>query len=69
MEKTAPFTRRLTLAYPSDNRRSLIRACGSFILQCLKAIGESYVQAAAYNPYWIGAGPLPIWSGRESRRP
>jgi hypothetical protein len=66
MEKNAPFTRRLTLAQASNSRRSVANACGSFVLRCLKAIAESYVQSAAYNPYWIGAEPLTTWSGRES---
>ena len=66
MEKNAPFTGQLTLVQASDSRGSIVRACGSFILRCLKAIAESYVQSAAYNPYWIGMGPLSTWSGRES---
>ena len=64
MERNALVTNRLTLAPPSASRRSVARTCGSFTLRCLKAIAESYVQSSVYNPYWIGAIPLP-----KSRQP
>jgi hypothetical protein len=66
MERNAPITRRLTLVQPSNSSRSVARACVGFTFRCLKAIGESYVQSAAYNPYWIGACPLPTSSGTEA---
>jgi hypothetical protein len=66
MERKAPFSHRLTLVRTSDSRRSIARACASFTLRCLKAFGESYVQSAAYNPYWIGACPLPTSSRTEA---
>jgi hypothetical protein len=67
MERNAPFSHRLTLVQPSDSRRSIARACAGFAFRCLKAVGESYVQSAAYNPYWIGAGPLPTSSIRNAQ--
>ncbi len=57
MERNAPINPRLTLAL-SVSRRSIAGICGSFTLRCLKAVAETYVQSSAYNPYWIGAGPL-----------
>ena len=62
MERNASVTNVLTLA-PTISRRSVARTCGSFAVQCLRAIAEEYVQSTAYNPYWIGAVPL-----SESRR-
>jgi hypothetical protein len=59
---------RLTLAKTAASRRSVARTCGSFTLRCLKAIAKSYVQSSAYNPYWIGAGPLPESRGNEARQ-
>lgn len=68
MEKNASVINRLTLALPSVSHRSVARTCGSFTLRCLKAIAESYVQSSAYNPYWIGAVPLPKARGNEARQ-
>jgi hypothetical protein len=68
MERNASVTNRLTLAPPSVSRRSVAKTCGSFTLLCLKAIGESYIQSRPYNPYWIGAGPLPNSHGSEARQ-
>ena len=59
MERNGSVTNRLTLAPQLVSRRSIARTSGSFALRCLKAVGESYIQSSAYNPYWIGAGPLP----------
>jgi hypothetical protein len=67
MERTASVTNHLTLAPPHGSRRSIARTCGSFTLRCLKAIGESYIHSSAYNPYWLGAGPLPKSNGSEAR--
>jgi hypothetical protein len=67
MERNALVTNRLTLAPLSVRRRSVARTCGSFTLRCLKAIGENYVQSSAYNPYWIGAVPLPKSRQNEAR--
>jgi hypothetical protein len=68
MERNASVTHLLTLAPESVRRQSVARACGSFALRCLKAIGEIYVQSSAYNPYWIGAGPLPESLGNKARQ-
>ena len=68
MERNASVANRLTLAPPSVSRRSVARTCGNYILRCLKAIGESYVQAGAYYPYWIVAGPLPESLENEARQ-
>jgi hypothetical protein len=67
MERNASVTNHLTLAPPHVSRRSIARTCGSFTLRCLKAIGESYIQSSAYNPYWLGASPLPKSHGSEAR--
>ena len=67
MERNASATYRLTLEPQSVSRRSVARTCGSFTLRCLRAIAESYVQSGAYNPYWIGAAPLPESRGNEAR--
>lgn len=67
MERNGSVTNHLTLAPPHVSRRSIARTCGSFTLLCLKAIGESYIQSSAYNPYWLGAGPLPKSHGCEAR--
>ena len=66
MERKALVTNLLTLAPPSVSRRSVARTCGSFTLRCLKAMAESYVRSSAYNPYWIGTGPLPESLGNEA---
>jgi hypothetical protein len=68
MERNALATKRLTLAPQSVSRRSVIRTLSNFTLRYLKAIAESYVQSSAYNPYWIGAGPLPESRGNEARQ-
>jgi hypothetical protein len=68
MERHASVTYRMPPAPTATSRRSVARTCGSFALRCLKAIGESYIQSSAYNPYWIGAGPLPNSHGREARQ-
>jgi hypothetical protein len=67
MERNASVTNHLTLAPPHVSRRSIARTCGSFTLRRLKAIGESYIQSSAYNPYWLGASPLPKSHGSEAR--
>ena len=67
MERNASVTNHLTLAPPHVSRRSVARTCGSFTIRCLKSIAESYLQSSAYNPYWIGAGPLPESRGNEAR--
>jgi hypothetical protein len=67
MERTASVTNHLTLAPPSVSRRSVARTCGNFTLQCLKAIAEGYGQSSVYNPYWIGAIPLPKSRQNEAR--
>jgi len=69
MERNGSFTNRLTLAPQLVSRRSIARTCGSFALRCLKAIGESYIQSSAYNPYWIGAVSLPRLPDNEARQP
>jgi hypothetical protein len=66
MERDASVTNRLAFASQSVSRRSVARTCGSFTLRCLKAIAESYVQSSAYDPYWIGAVPLPESCGNEA---
>ena len=68
MERNASVANRLTLAYPSVGRRSVARTFSSFTIRCLKAMVESYIEASAYNPYWIGAVPLPKSSRNEARR-
>jgi hypothetical protein len=68
MERNASVTDRLTRAQPSVSRRSVARTCGSFTIRYLKAIAESYLRSSAYNPYWIGAGPLPESRGNEARQ-
>jgi hypothetical protein len=67
MGRNASVTNHLTLAPPHVSRRSIARTCGNFTLRCLKAIGESYIQSSAYNPYWLGAGHLPKSPGSEAR--
>jgi hypothetical protein len=68
MERSASVPNRLTLVSRSVSRRSVARTCCSFTLRCLKSIAESYVQSSAYNPYWIGAVPLPESRGNEARQ-
>jgi hypothetical protein len=68
MERNATVTYRLTLAPTAARRRSIARTCGSFALRCLKAVCESYVQASACNPYWIGAVPFPESCREEARK-
>ena len=68
MESSPSVTKRLTLAPESDSRRSIVRTCGSFTLMGLKAIAASYVLACAFNPYWIGAVPLPELHRDEARQ-
>ncbi len=68
MERNASVANHLTLAYPSVSRRSVARTCGSFTIRCLMAMAESYAESSAYNPYWIGAVPLPKSSQNEARR-
>jgi hypothetical protein len=68
MERNASVTNHLTLAPPHVSRRSIARICGSFTVRWLKAIAETYVQSSAYNPYWIGACPLPKSHRREARQ-
>lgn len=68
MERNASVIHRLTLEPPSVSRPSVARTCGSFTLRCLKAVAESYVQSSAYNPYWIGASPLPESQRSEARQ-
>jgi len=67
MQRNASVAGHLTLAQPSVSRRSVARTCGSFTVRCLQAVAESYLQSSAYNPYWIGAGPLPESRGNEAR--
>ena len=66
MERNASVTNRLTLAKTGASRQSVARTCGSFTLRCLNAIAATYVQSSAYNPYWIGAVPLPESHGNEA---
>ena len=68
MERNASFTNRLTLVDQSVSRRSVAGTCGSFALRCLKAMAESYIQSSAYNPYWIGAVPLPKARRKEGEQ-
>jgi len=68
MERNASVANHLTLAYPSVSRPGVARTCASFTLRCLKAMAENYVQSSAYNPYWIGAVPLPRSSPNEARQ-
>jgi len=68
MERNASVANHLTLAPPSNSHRSVVRTCGSFTLRCLKAIAASYAQSSAYNPYWIGAVPLPNSSPKQARQ-
>ena len=68
MDRNALVINRLTLAPPAVSRRSIARTCGSFALRCLKAIGESYIQSSAYNPYWIGVASLAKLPGNEARQ-
>ena len=68
MERNDPVTNRLTLAPTIASRRAVAKACGNFAFRCLKAIAESYVQSSAYNPYWIGACPLPKPHRSEARQ-
>jgi hypothetical protein len=68
MERDALVTNRLTIAQPSVGRPSVAKTCSSFTVRCLKAIAESYVQSGAYNPYWIGALPLPKSSRNEAHQ-
>jgi len=68
MERNGSFTNRLTVAPQPVSRRSIARTCGSFALRCLKAIGESYIQSSAYNPYWIGVASLAKLPGNEARQ-
>jgi len=68
MERDSSVTNHLTLAQPTVSRRSVARTCGSFTIRCLKAIAESYLQSSAFNPYWIGVGPLPESCGNEARQ-
>jgi len=68
VDTDATVTNRLTLAPPSLRRRSVAKSRGSLILRCLKAIAESYLQSSAYNPYWIGAGPLAESRGSEAQQ-
>ena len=68
MERKASVIHRLIQPQPSISRRSVVQTCGSFTLRCLKAIGESYVQSSAYNPYWIGSSPLPKSHRSEARQ-
>ena len=67
MERTASVANRPTLAPTAVSRMPVARTCGIFALRCLRAIGKSYVQSSAYNPYWIGAGPLPRSLRNEAR--
>lgn len=68
MERNESVTSRLTLAPTTASRRPVAKTCGNFALRCLKAIAESYVQSSAYNPYWIGACPLPKQHRSEARQ-
>jgi len=68
MERNALVANRLTLAQRPASRRSLAGTCGSFALRCLKAMDESYIQSSAYNPYWIGAVPLPKARRKEGEQ-
>jgi hypothetical protein len=68
MERNASVTNHLTLTQPSVSRRSVARTCGNFTIRCFKAIAEDYLQSSAYNPYWIGAGPLPESRGNGARQ-
>jgi hypothetical protein len=68
METNASVTDRLTLAQPSVSHRAVARTRGSFTIRCLEALAASYLQSSAYNPYWIGAGPLPESRGNEARQ-
>jgi hypothetical protein len=68
MEGNASFTNRLTLVEQPVSRRSVARTCGSFALGWLKAMAESYIQSSAYNPYWIGAVPLPKARRNEGKQ-
>ena len=68
MERNASDTKHLTLAPPSTSYQSVARTCGDFTLRCLLAIAQAYARSSAYNPYWIGACPLPTPSGREAFR-
>jgi hypothetical protein len=68
MERDALVTNRLTIAQPSVGRPSVAQTFSSFTVRCLKAIAESYVQSGAYNPYWIGALPLPKSSRNEAHQ-
>ncbi len=68
MERNASVANHLTLAYPSVSRRSVARTCGSFTIRCLKAMAQSYLESSPYNPYWIGAVPLPKSNQNEARR-
>ena len=68
MERNATFTNGLTVAPSSVSRRSVAKTCGSFTLRCIRAIGEAYLQSSAYNPYWIGAFPLPTSHRMEARQ-
>lgn len=68
MERNASVTYHLTLAPASVSFLSVAATCGNFTLRCLKAIADSYVQSSAYNPYWIGACPLPTSHRTEARQ-
>jgi len=66
MQRNASVASHLNLAQPSVSRRSVARSCGRFTVRCLQAVAESYLQSRAYNPYWIGVGPLPESRGNEA---
>ncbi len=67
MERNASVANHVTLGYPSVSR-SVARTCGSFTLRCVKAVAASYAESSAYNPYWIGAVPLPNSTRKEARQ-
>lgn len=64
MERNASVIQRVILAAPALNRRS----AKTLTVRCLKAVAVNYVESCAYNPYWIGAGPLTNPRQNEDRR-
>ncbi len=68
MERNASATNYLTLAQSLAARPPVATICGTFALRWLKAIARGYVESAVYNPYWIGAGPVPRSGIGESTR-
>ena len=67
MERNASVTNRLIPERPFASRRSVAAACVNLTLRCLRAIGETYIQSSAYNPYWVGAFPIPKPHRSEAR--